>query len=197
LTPRYLCVPLAVAGCMLSGCSKPQSPGGAAVPAKLVPKITQFYATAPRLAAGEKELLCYGVEGATSVHLEPPRQELSNALSRCVEVHPAGTTTYKLIAEGSGGPPATQELTVTVGAARAHIVNVDVSSLTFDGRTPVSICYKVQHASRVEIEPAHFRGGAKPEGCTLVTPKTATTYTVTAIGADGDRDQEHVTIKVK
>lgn len=188
---------LGVAGCILTGCSKPQPSRGSAAAETLGPKVTQFYATAPRLHAGEKELLCYGVEGATSVHLEPPRQELSAALARCVEVNPAQTTTYKLVAEGLSGAPVTQELTVTVGAARAHIVSVDVSSFTYDGRAPVSICYKVQHATGVEIEPIHFRGGAKPEGCTLVAPKTATTYTITAIGPDGDRDQDHFTIKVK
>ena len=43
---------------------------GAAPP----PKITQFYATAPKLQRGEKETLCYGVENATDVWLSPPRQ---------------------------------------------------------------------------------------------------------------------------
>lgn len=178
------------------GCSRPQpaSRAESTAPAAETPKITQFYATVPHLARGEKALLCYGVEAAKNVYLEPPRQELSAALSRCIEVRPEATTTYKLTAEGAGAP-ATKELTVTVGAPRVHIVNVDVSSLVFNGVTPVSICYKVENAREVTIEPAHFRAGARPEGCTLVQPKKTTTYTVLATGANGDRDEEHVTIK--
>jgi hypothetical protein len=185
----------AIAGGILSGCSNKPQPSPPSVAPTIPPKITQFYATAPRLAPGEKELLCYGVEGASSVHLDPPPQELSAAMARCVEVNPKETTTYKLTAEGAGGPAATQQLTVAMGAPRVHIVNIDVSALTVTDNKPVSICYKVQHATEVEIEPGHFRGGSKPEGCTLVQPKSTTAYTITAVGADGDRDQEHVTIK--
>ena len=190
---------LAATGVIVSGCSRPAPPAHpeTAAAAAEAPQITQFYATAPRLARGERELLCYGVEGATAVRLEPPRQELSAALSRCVEVHPDATTTYKLTAEGPGGAPAVREVTVTVGAPKARIITVDVSALTVAEGSPVSICYKVENARAVEIAPVHFHAGEKPEGCTMVQPNATTTYTVTALGAAGDRDQEHVTIKVK
>ena len=49
--------------------------------------------------------MCYGVENASTVWLEPPRQELSAALSRCVEVFPEADTTYKLTAQGADGKP--------------------------------------------------------------------------------------------
>jgi len=178
----------AAACAFAAGCSRPQPPAErASTAAPEPPKITQFYATAPHLARGEKELLCYGVEGAGAVWLEPPRQQLSAALSRCVDVNPSATTTFKLTAEGSGGPPAVQEL----------IVTVDVSSLNVAPGAAVSICYKVENARQVEIAPIHFLGGARSDACAMVQPKTTTTYTVTASGAEGDRDQEHVTIHVK
>lgn len=160
-------------------------------------RITQFYATAPRLSAGEKSLICYGVENAKDVWLSPPRQELSAALSRCVEVTPDATTRYTLTAEGNAGPPATQELTVTVGPARAHIEDVTVSSLSVKAGDAVSICFHARHAAAVTIAPLHFRASNPAQGCAMDSPRKTTTYVVTAAGADGGRDTEHVTVKVQ
>lgn len=182
----------AVAASALTGCSRPAPPAAA----KVAPaRITQFYATAPQLARGEKELLCYGVENAKTVWLSPPRQELSAALSRCIEVAPAETTTYTLTAEGDGGS-AKQELTVTIGAAKAKIIEVRVSSLSVKAGDPVSICYKVANAKSVRMEPQTAPSEASPF-CGIDHPKRTTTYTVTATGAAGDQDQERVTVKVR
>ena len=76
-------------------------------------QITQFYTTSGQVAKGEKALVCYGVENASSVWMEPPRQELSAALARCVEVFPEVDTTYKLTAQGADGKPVTRELKVS------------------------------------------------------------------------------------
>src|SRR5271157_1105050 len=120
----------AVAGALLlAACSSSDKPAPVSNAAKTAKspdpvRITQFYATAPQLARGERELLCYGVENGKTVWLAPPRQELSAALARCVEVTPSATTTYTLTAEGASGPPATRELTVTVGPPRVKIVDV-------------------------------------------------------------------------
>jgi hypothetical protein len=65
-----------------------------------------------------------------------------------------------------------RQLTVTVGAARARIVTVDVSSLITTAGNPVSICYKVENARQGEIAPIRFLGGAKTDGCTVVQPAT-------------------------
>ena len=184
----------------LAGCSQPQK--NAASPAKTAasnpPRITQLYATVPHLPLGDKGLICYGVENAKTVWLEPPRQELSAALARCVEVSPKATTTYTLTAEGAGGPPATQALTITVGAARVHIVDVTVSSLAVKPGDLISLCVRAENAAVVEIEPLRFRSRS-PSGptCTQDTPRKTTTYVISATGADGNKDQEHVTVKVR
>ena len=109
-------------------------------------RITQFYTTSAQVARGEKALVCYGVENAKTVWMEPPRQELSAALSRCVEVFPTADTTYKLTAEGPDGKHVTRELKVAVGAPRAKIVNVNVSALEVKAGELVSVCYTVEHA---------------------------------------------------
>ncbi len=159
-------------------------------------RITQFYATAPELARGEQELLCYGVENASTVRLAPPPQELSAALARCVEVNPTQTTRYTLTAEGAGGPPATGELTVTVGPPHVKIIDVTVSALSVAPGDLVSLCYRVENAASVEIDPIHFRGASKPNGCAMDYPRKTTTYLLTATGVEGSRDQEHVTVTV-
>jgi hypothetical protein len=182
------------AGCLAPGCSRPEAPAPkAAEPVR----ITQLYTSASNIAKGEKALLCYGVENAKTVWLEPPRQELSAALSRCVEVTPDATTTYTLTAEGADGKSASKSLTVPVGPRLAKIVNVNVTSLTVKPGEPVEICYTVEGARSVTIEPVHFTGGSKPKGCVTDQPRKETTYVVTAIGSGGDKDQEKVTVKVQ
>ncbi|MDR3703558.1 MAG: hypothetical protein P4L56_28170 [Candidatus Sulfopaludibacter sp.] len=160
-------------------------------------RITQFYATAPRLAAGEKELLCYGVANAKNVWLSPPRQELSAALSRCVEVTPRETTTYTLTAEGQSGRPATSELTVTLGPPKVKIINVTVSSLSVKPGDAVSLCYDVHFASSVTISPIGFHRGASNHACAMVQPRKTTTYVISALGPAGDKDEQPVTVTVR
>src|SRR3954451_2775214 len=102
---------------VLPGCGGQQSPPKAPPKAAETVKITQLYSSTPQVARGEKGLVCYGVENAKSVWLHPPRQELSAALSRCVDVNPEATTNYPWTAEGADGQRVTQDVTVTVGAA--------------------------------------------------------------------------------
>jgi hypothetical protein len=197
---RYAWVAVAL---MAAGCSNSNNTADRKTPASGTaasvgaPKITQFYATTPNLPRGEKGMVCYGVENAKTVWLSPPRQELSAALSRCVEVTPAETTTYKLTAEGEGGAPATQELTVTVGAARAKIVDVTISSLSVKRGDVVSVCFHARNAATVRLEPTAFRYPKPNEGCTFDHPQKTTTYVLTATGPGGDQDHEHVTVTVK
>ena len=202
---KYLWIGLAAAGALLTGCSSPEKPAVApvaAVPAAAAPaegaRITQFYATLAQVPRGEKALLCYGTENATAVWMEPPRRALSEtALSRCVEISPTADTTYKLTAEGADGKTVTRELKVTVGTARAKIVNVAVSALEVKPGDLVSVCYTVEHARAVTIDPIGFRGGSAGKGCATDQPRKSTTYTISAVGASGEKDQERVTVQVK
>src|ERR1022692_837866 len=127
------------ASAALAGCSSPEKravvPAAASTVAPAAApegaKITQFYSTLAQVGRGETALVCYGVENATAVWLEPPRHELSAAQARCVEVSPTADTTYKLTVQGADGKTVTRELKVKVklGAARARLVNVMVSAL--------------------------------------------------------------------
>jgi hypothetical protein len=180
-----------------AGCSRTERPAAKTVKTAEAVRITQFYVNTPAVARGERALLCYGVENARTVRLEPPPQELSAALARCIEVTPAATTTYTLTAEGVDGKIATRMLTVPVGSPLAKIVNVTVSSLAVKPGELVNICYTVENVKSVTIEPLHFAGGAKTKGCVSDQPQKSTTYVISATGAGGDKDQERVTVNVK
>jgi hypothetical protein len=192
-TGILVCVGLLAAG-ITTGCSRPEPP---AAPKAAEPvRITQFYTSVSNIAKGEKALLCYGVENAKTVWLDPPRHPLSAALARCVEVNPDATTTYTLTAEGADGTSASKSLTLPVGPALAKIVNVNVSGLEVKPGELVNLCYTAENAKSVTIEPLHFNG-ANPKGCVNDQPRKSTTYVITAIGSAGDRDQERVTVKVR
>lgn len=177
------------------GCSRSQKP--AAPKAVEAVRITQLYAAPGIVARGEKGLVCYGVENAKAVWLAPPKTEQWAALTRCVEVAPAENTTYTLTAQGTDGKTVTRDVAVQVGAARPRIVNVQVSALQVKAGDLVNICYTVEGAQSVRIDPIGFRAGAKGKGCVNHLPTKTTTYVVSAVGADGDKDQERVTVKVQ
>ena len=86
---------------------------------------------------------------------------------------------------------------MAVGAPRAKIVNVNVSALEVKAGDLVSVCYTVEHARAVTIEPIGFRGGPAGKGCATDHPENRGTYTISALGADGEKDQERVTVRVK
>jgi hypothetical protein len=199
MTPRWgLLLAAAVTG-ILTGCSGPgrRAETPAAAPADPGAKITQFYTTVPQLARGEKALICYGVENARAVSLAPPRQELSAALSRCVEVTPEADTTYTLTAEGADGKSVTRDLKIAVGRGRAKIGKVTVSALEVKPGDLVSICWEAANARTVTIEPVKYRKSGAAKGCTTDQPRKSTTYVITAAGSGEDRDVEKVTVQVR
>jgi hypothetical protein len=81
-------------------------------------RILAFYANPPSLTRGERANLCFGVDSAEWVRIEPGVQPLKPALSRCVSVSPGATTEYTLTAGGAGGKTVSQALTVSVGTTR-------------------------------------------------------------------------------
>jgi hypothetical protein len=198
--------PPALACWVLTGCGGPEKPA-AVSKTKVAPpepvKITQFYTSTPHVPRGEKGLVCYGVENAKMVWISPPKQELNPSFSRCIEVEPSGKVTYTLTAEGADGKTETKEATVEgegpapPSATRVHIVNVNISAAEVHPGDAVSICYKVQNAASVTIEPTKYRGGPNPDGCVVDQPQKTTTYTIRAKGASGDTDEEHATIRVR
>ncbi len=77
-------------------------------------RIIQFYASVGMLFAGQKALLCYGVENARSVRISPTISGVYPSANHCLEIGPEKTTHYTLLAEGYDGRVAIQSFTLAV-----------------------------------------------------------------------------------
>jgi hypothetical protein len=170
-------------------CSHPPTP---VQDASKTARIVQFYARETAVPKGEKTVLCYGVENAKTVEIQPPVDKVWPAISRCLDIAPSAATTYTLTAEGEDKQPVTKSVTVQIGSALPKIIEVVVNSLSVHAGEPVRVCYKVKNAKSVKIEP-----GTPDHGCVVDKPKKTTTYTVTASNAEGMTDTERVTVSVK
>jgi hypothetical protein len=77
-------------------------------------KILDFYATPGAIHRGGRATICYGVNDAERVRIEPPVEQIHPAISHCIEVSPLRDTDYKLTAEDHAGHVVTQRLTIKV-----------------------------------------------------------------------------------
>jgi hypothetical protein len=71
-------------------------------------KIIMFYAAPGVVNEGETASICYGVQNAKSVRIEPRIAELRPTFNRCLEVSPARDTRYTLTAEDGAGKVVTE-----------------------------------------------------------------------------------------
>lgn len=77
-------------------------------------KILAFYASPGAIRRGDHALICYGVNAAENVRIEPPVEQLHPALSRCFQVSPGQNTDYRLTAQDRAGHVVTQSLSIQV-----------------------------------------------------------------------------------
>ena len=181
-----------------SGGDRKEPVASKAEPSGPAVKITQFYANPPSIPRGEKALLCYGVESAASVRIEPPVEKLSPALARCFEVTPKEATTYKLIAEGRNGGTAEQSLTVDVGGARPVLFDLSVNAPSVKPGQLVSFCFQSRNAASVTGGPGKFQNGGKvAKDCLVDQPAKSTTYEIVVSNAQGLTDRASMTVEVK
>jgi hypothetical protein len=78
-------------------------------------RILNFYASPGAIKRGEHANLCYGVNGAQAVRIEPLSEALRPAMAHCLQVSPRADTAYTLVAEDGKGKSIRQtfELRVT------------------------------------------------------------------------------------
>jgi hypothetical protein len=77
-------------------------------------RILSFYASPGEIRRGEHANLCYGVNGAKTVRLEPPDGDVWPSQTRCVQVSPKADTTYQLTAEDAAGHTISQRFVLKV-----------------------------------------------------------------------------------
>jgi hypothetical protein len=190
---------LTAAALAISGCSQAPAPApkSAGKPAAEV-KILQFYASAGEVEQGTPITICYGVENARAVRIEPPVESLRPAISRCFSVTPDRGATYTLVAEGSDGKTTTATFRIKVKgrtAASSDLIQMFGSnSSQIQSGQPVTLCYTVEDATSLRIEPGVQTIKDLHSGCVLVRPNESTVYTLTANAADGRTDSRKLPI---
>jgi len=157
-------------------------------------KITQFYAVDKMIPKGLSGKLCYGVENAKKVELNPPSQDVWPSVSRCFEVAPTQKTTYTLTAYGEDGTKDVKTAEIKVGGEPPRIYDLRVSSLEVHPGDLVRVCFKTENAITVKGGPGKLAQGIN---CLNDNPKKTTTYKIIAYGSDRQEDTGTVTVKVR
>jgi len=180
------------------GCTRPgQAPPSGAQTADAV-RITQFYATASAAPRGESTNLCYGVENAVAVEINPPVEKLAPSLVRCFAVSPAETTTYTLTAKDQHGKTVTQSATLTITGARPKFDDISISAKEVKPGQQVRFCFKARNALSVRGGPGRFlSGGSHTMDCLIDNPRKTTTYQLTIVGEGGLTDEASFTVDVR
>ena len=81
----YVAIAIVAVTIAVTGCNRtPAAPA----------RITQFRVTPAFIPKGISGKLCYGVENATKIELNPPVEDLRPSLERCIDISPAQATTY-------------------------------------------------------------------------------------------------------
>jgi hypothetical protein len=202
-TNRALRLAAAASFLLLIGCaSKPaaEAPKQADVVRK--PRILLFYPSASVAALGEQVLICYGVEDASAVKIDPAIEQLTPSFNRCFQYAPSKTATYTLTATGKDGSSVTQAFEIKVqGIARQKtsdsvIATFVATSNDVPAGSPVALCFDASGAQRIRVEPDQQLPADK-KGCFIVRPAKTTDYTLIATTRAGGEERRRVTVRVK
>ncbi len=160
-----------------------------------IPQIVTFVATPPTIDAGQSTKLCWQVDKATSISIEPGVGSNLNA-NDCATVSPSTTTTYTLTATNATGQ-IQANATVTVGQVRILSFTADPVTSTAAGN-PVVLSWQTQNATSVVIVGSELQPQTLPTSGTLtVNPITNTTYTLTAYGPAGQTVSVTISVFVR
>lgn len=147
--------------------------------------------------------ICYGVENARSVRIEPPMEPLKPFFNRCFQASPSANTTYRLVAEGFDGKMVSESLSVKVGDAAVPSVRPTlihtfaVSSEVATPGMPLVLCYSAPEARKVTIDPPIKELEPADRFCFTTRVTKTTTYTLTASGPGAKKEREQLTVTVK
>jgi hypothetical protein len=197
-----------VALCVLAGCSGEPAHEVKKTEAPAPPAITQFYASPATIAKGDHTLVCYGVEGAASVRLEPAVEEIAPSRARCIEVTPAASTKYTLYAKSRDGAEISQQIEVTIDPKRQRaagpsprqgglILFFSAAQTKVPKGGPATLCYGVKGAASVVLTPPVETLVPSERICFQARPETSTAYVLTATSASGEKDTGTVRVTVE
>lgn len=175
-------------------------------------RILYFYAGQAAVPPGEPAQICYGVENATSLRLEPGLTDVRPLSSKCVWIEAKQTTDLTLVAVGEDGKEVRASATVTVRAGAPSSTRTEETAAGTPSSSIIetfaataskvpsggmsTICYVISKPASLSLEPAQGDLGSELKKCVIVKPTTTTTYTLTA-NADGKTETAKVTVRVE
>lgn len=156
-------------------------------------RIASFSINPTTIPANGQAQLCYEVEHAQRILIEPDVGERKGATKECVNVTPSQTLTYTLTAFAANGKTTTQQATLIVEppptppqVRQADIAYFAVEHHDGPGGDPqLSLCYEVHDANHAEIDNEIGEAKLNRRECRPINPQQTTTYTISATGADG------------
>jgi hypothetical protein len=160
-------------------------------------KIVHFYSGSGQVERGQPALICYGVENAKIVRLIPPVENLPPSPNRCIEAKPDRDTMYTLVASGEDGENVSASFSIQVAPAPPRIGFVNISTQELKRGEPLSICYSVENAKSVRLDPPGMNLDPSGKNCVQVFPAATIEYTLVATSAAGRTDRERFKITVK
>ena len=103
-----------------------------------------------------------------------------------------------LIGCGSGSAPSGGQKAQTAPPPVAHVKITQFYSPDplIPRGMPGKLCYGVENASKVALSPPVGDVWPSPARCFEISPKQTTTYTLTAYGQDGSRDEKTVMVNI-
>jgi hypothetical protein len=143
-----------------------------------VPSIS-FTATPDDIATGETSTLVWDTTNATSVTIAPGLG--SEPLSGSATVQPSVSTTYTLTATGPGGSSTSQ---VTVTVVKRPIIAFFVRPEHIVAGETAMLIWSVSNSFSVSIDQGI--GPVPASGSLSISPTSPTTYTMTAVGVEGN-----------
>ena len=174
-------------------------------PADNPPRIASFSVSPTTIPTNGQAQLCYEVENAQSVRIEPNVGERRPPTKECINVTSSETLTYSLTAFAANGKSTTQQATLTVEAAPTPppVRPADITYFAVErrdgpaGAVPqLRLCYEVRYADHAEIDNDIGEVKLNSRDCRTITPQQTTTYTISATGADGTTKTRQVTADV-
>jgi hypothetical protein len=167
-------------------------------PAVAAVNISSFTVDPSTVPAGAPAQLCYAVENASGVRLEPG-VGATKPTNDCVNISAGQTTVYTLTAVGADGKPVTRQVTLNVETAppAARIVSFEVLREIGPGGpgdVQFRLCYEVRDANHAELDNNGGKVVLNAPRCQQVRPRQTTVYTLSATGADGRTVSRQVTV---
>jgi len=154
-----------------------------------LPVIESFDALPDTISAGQRAGLAWRVRGSSSVTLLDRSGRKSQQVSAEdeMQVSPAATTTYMLIAYNADRARVGKQVTVNVTTPQPRITAFTTNAVSITAGGTATISWQTENASTVELSGV---GGIAGSGSTQVTPATRTTYVLIARNQGGEAQQE-------